>query len=227
MSDRDSREKSPERSRKYDDDERSGGRKYEEVKENPGNVLYVHGLGPQIKESDVKDLFSKEGKVEKVTIIVDPQTNENRGFGFVEMATSQEADDCIKNLDGTEFVNTKISVEKSKRSGARDKTPGRYMGSGRRDFGRRYDDRRYDRYDDRRGYDRRGGYDRRDDRRYDRYDDRRGGYDRRDDRRDDRRGGYDRNDRDSYKKRYSPERRNYDRNEDRGYQKKSDDYYQK
>jgi RNA recognition motif-containing protein len=45
---------------------------------------------------------------------LDPETNQNRGFGFITMSTSQEADDCIKNLQEVEFFGNKLSIEKVK-----------------------------------------------------------------------------------------------------------------
>jgi len=115
----------------------------------------------------------------------DPHTKEPRGFGFVTMENTDEAEAATAALNATEIAGKIITVEKARRGRARTPTPGAYHGPPKRDDergpprgGGRYDDR-YDRRDSRRD-DRGGSYaipmrdDRRgDDRGYDRYDDRR------------------------------------------------------
>lgn len=49
-----------------------------------------------------------------VHLVVDPWTRESRGFGFVTMATVEEADRCIKYLDRSVLEGRVITVEKVK-----------------------------------------------------------------------------------------------------------------
>lgn len=184
---------------------------------NPGSNLFVTGIHPKLTESEVSRLFEKYGEVEKAQIMRDPHTKESRGFGFVKMVTSDQADAAKDGLQGEVIEGRTLSIEKARRARPRTPTPGKYFGPPKRDGGPggrggRFDDRRprggygggYGGRDDPYRY--RGGSDRRDyDRGYDRggydrsYRDDRGGYDRgyREDRggyRDDR--SYDRRDRD-------------------------------
>ncbi|KAI5370796.1 Putative RNA recognition motif domain, nucleotide-binding alpha-beta plait domain superfamily [Septoria linicola] len=163
----------PPRKNNADDDDEST---------NPGSNLFVTGIHPRLSEEEVSRLFEKYGQVEKCNIMKDPHTRESRGFGFVKMVTSDEADAAKEALQGEVYEGRTLSIEKARRARPRTPTPGKYFGPPKREDRRpgpggrggygggrdRYDDRGYGRRDDYRG----GGY-------RDRYDDR--GYGRRDD----------------------------------------------
>ncbi|RXK41634.1 hypothetical protein M231_01133 [Tremella mesenterica] len=151
--------------------------------------------------------------VYKAQIMMDPHTQETRGFGFVKMENNDDAQACIDQLSGTMLEGKTITVSHARRGRARTPTPGQYQGvkgdrvtrpGGDRyrssgSYGReerpyvpRADDQRYVRPDDRRYDDRRYDDRRRDDYRERRDYRERDGYD--DRRRDDRRDTYDRRD---------------------------------
>jgi len=54
--------------------------------------LYVGNLSYDAKDSDLQTLFSKYGNVQSATIITDRFTGRSKGFGFVEMASGEEAE---------------------------------------------------------------------------------------------------------------------------------------
>ena len=185
--------------------------------ENPGSNLFVSGIAPRMTEDELEELFSKYGKVDKVQIMVDPHTRESRGFGFVQMASAEEADAAKDGMTGEEKYGRVMSVEKARRGRARTPTPGKYFGPPKRNIcywsmliqegdgpPRRGPPRDYDRGYGRDRYDSRG-YD-------DRYDRRGGG------RRD--YGDYERFERSRYDDRYAPSR---DREGHSGGRR--DDYY--
>ncbi|KAM3415615.1 Serine/arginine-rich splicing factor SR45a [Cercospora zeina] len=163
------------------DPPRKGGADDEPDAANPGSNLFVTGIHPRLTEEEVARLFEKYGQVEKCNIMKDPHTRESRGFGFVKMVTSDEADAAKEALQGEVYEGRTLSIEKARRARPRTPTPGKYFGPPKREDrrprgggwggrgGDRYDDRGYGRRDDYRG----GGY-------RDRQDDR-GGYGRRDD----------------------------------------------
>uniref|UniRef100_A0A0D6QT30 RRM domain-containing protein n=1 Tax=Araucaria cunninghamii TaxID=56994 RepID=A0A0D6QT30_ARACU len=95
---------------------------------NPGNNLYVTGLSARVVEKDLEEHFSQEGKVIDCRIVVDPRTRESRGFGFVTMATLEDAERCVKYLNRSTLEGRIITVEKAKRKRARTPTPGSYLG---------------------------------------------------------------------------------------------------
>jgi len=94
---------------------RSPARSYRETSEeanNPGNNLYVTGLSVRVSEKDLQDHFEQEGKVLECRLVVDPRTRESRGFGFVTMSSTKEADRCIKYLHRSTLEGRVITVEK-------------------------------------------------------------------------------------------------------------------
>ncbi|KAF8428333.1 hypothetical protein EV426DRAFT_705253 [Tirmania nivea] len=143
---------------------------------NTGTNLFVTGIHPRLTEDDVTRLFSKYGEVEKCQIMVDPHTKESRGFGFVKMATLEQADAAKEGLQSEEFEGRVLSIEKARRNRPRTPTPGKYFGPPKRDDFRRAPPRGgYSSYEDRRYGGRSHGSSRYDDDRYSsRYDDRGG-----------------------------------------------------
>lgn len=95
---------------------------------NPGSNLFVTGIHPRLTEDEVTRLFSKYGTVEKCQIMRDPHTKESRGFGFVKMITSEEADAAKEGLQGKEYEGRTLSIEKARRARPRTPTPGKYFG---------------------------------------------------------------------------------------------------
>ncbi|KAJ7873381.1 hypothetical protein B0H14DRAFT_2720496 [Mycena olivaceomarginata] len=71
---------------------------------NPSNVLGVFGLSIRTQERDLDEEFSRFGRVEKVTIVYDQrQSDRSRGFGFIKMATVEDATRCIQELNGVDL----------------------------------------------------------------------------------------------------------------------------
>ena len=99
---------------------------------NTGTNLFVTGIHPRLTEDDVTRLFSKYGEVEKCQIMVDPHTKESRGFGFVKMATLEQADAAKEGLQNEEFEGRTLSIEKARRNRPRTPTPGKYFGPPKR-----------------------------------------------------------------------------------------------
>ncbi|MBA7494879.1 hypothetical protein ES702_05457 [subsurface metagenome] len=72
--------------------------------------LFVGGLADSITSSQLKDIFSKIGKVISCDVIKDRDTDRGRGFGFVEMENDKEADEAIEKLNDTELEGRKVVV---------------------------------------------------------------------------------------------------------------------
>ncbi len=63
--------------------------------------IYVSNLGFNVRDEDLKQLFSTYGEVSSAKVITDRMTNQSRGFGFVEMDDDAAAKRAIEELDGT------------------------------------------------------------------------------------------------------------------------------
>ncbi|KAG8907016.1 hypothetical protein FRB99_005536 [Tulasnella sp. 403] len=100
----------------------------------PSQVLGVFGLSIRTVESQLEDEFTRYGRVEKVTIVYDAKvTGRSRGFGFIRMASVEEAATCIEKLNGIELDGRRIRVDYSITDRPHAPTPGQYMGTRRDD----------------------------------------------------------------------------------------------
>ncbi|MBU1227487.1 MAG: RNA-binding protein [Actinobacteria bacterium] len=80
--------------------------------------IYVGNLSFQTDSDALKAIFSEYGEVISAQVIADRDTGRSRGFGFVEMASGEEAEKAIaetngKNVDGRQ-LNVNIARERSR-----------------------------------------------------------------------------------------------------------------
>ena len=74
--------------------------------------LFVGNLSYQTTEDGLRALFGGDDrKVESVTIVSDRNTGRSRGFGFVEMATEEDANSAIDQVNGQELDGRPIRVD--------------------------------------------------------------------------------------------------------------------
>ena len=88
--------------------------------------IYVGNLPFTSSESDVERLFAEYGEVISVALPTDRETGRPRGFGFVEMGNSEDADGAIRELNGRDFGGRPLTVNE-----ARERTGGGGGGGGR------------------------------------------------------------------------------------------------
>jgi RNA recognition motif-containing protein len=91
-----------------------------------GTRLYVGNLPFSVDETAVRELFEQNNRtVEEVKLITDRDTGRPRGFGFVEMGSSEDADSAIRELDGYQLDGRPLKVNE-----ARERTGGGGRGGG-------------------------------------------------------------------------------------------------
>jgi len=76
--------------------------------------LYVGNLSFETTEDDLRDYFGSVGAVSGCSVILDKFTNKSRGFGFVEMSSSDEANRAISEFNGKEFQGRMLKVNEAK-----------------------------------------------------------------------------------------------------------------
>jgi RNA recognition motif-containing protein len=76
--------------------------------------LYVGNLSFNTSASDLEKMFGESGTVQSTNIIEDRDTGRSRGFGFVEMSSSEEAKAAITALDGKEVDGRNLKVNEAK-----------------------------------------------------------------------------------------------------------------
>lgn len=79
-----------------------------------GVKLFVGNLSYQATEEDLRELFQQTGAVESVRIITDQFTGRPRGFGFVEMASKEEATRAVEQLNGRLFRERNLVVDEAR-----------------------------------------------------------------------------------------------------------------
>jgi cold-inducible RNA-binding protein len=78
------------------------------------NNLYVGNLTFGTTSSDLQNLFAQHGEVTKAQVITDRDTGRSRGFGFVEMASSDAAKAAVEALDGHNLDGRALTVNVAK-----------------------------------------------------------------------------------------------------------------
>lgn len=76
--------------------------------------LFVGNLSFQTSTSQLEGLFADFGEVTKAQVITDRDTGRSRGFGFVEMKTSDQATNAISGLNGREIDGRELQVNVAK-----------------------------------------------------------------------------------------------------------------
>lgn len=89
--------------------------------------IYVGNLAPDITEDILRQLFEAFGQIETVSIVKDKFSGRSRGFGFVEMTLTNEAQAAISGLNRKDVNGQTLTVNE-----ARPKSAGRRDGGARR-----------------------------------------------------------------------------------------------
>lgn len=79
-----------------------------------GNRLYVGNLPFSAGELDLQNHFASAGTVKNCRIMIDRETGRSRGFGFVTMATDEEAANAISALNGVDFIGRRLLVNEAR-----------------------------------------------------------------------------------------------------------------
>ncbi|NXP26378.1 SAFB1 factor, partial [Scytalopus superciliaris] len=103
-----------------------------------GRNLWVSGLSSSTRATDLKNLFSKYGKVVGAKVVTNARSPGARCYGFVTMSTSEEATKCINHLHRTELHGKMISVEKAKNEPAGKKPSDKKEGETRKEKDRHH-----------------------------------------------------------------------------------------
>ena len=90
--------------------------------------LYVGNLSFETTENDLQDLFEQHGKVTDVALMMDRTTGRSRGFGFVTMNDTTEANVAIGALNGKEVSGRALTVNEAR---AREERPRQFAGDRR------------------------------------------------------------------------------------------------
>ena len=96
--------------------------------------IYVGNLPNSTSESELRNLFQAHGDIERVSMMTDHETGRSRGFAFVEMTNSEEAEKAIMALNGSNLAGRTLTVNEARPKNDRPRGGGgqRYGGGGGR-----------------------------------------------------------------------------------------------
>jgi RNA recognition motif-containing protein len=108
-----------------------------------GRKLYVGNLPYETGEAELQELFTRAGTVESVRVMRDMATGRARGFAFVEMASDEDAQTAINQLNAHQLGGRALTVNEARPQAARDGGFGRSRGFGGGDGRRRKSEPRW------------------------------------------------------------------------------------
>ena len=97
--------------------------------------LYVGNLAYSMTDSDLQNLFEQHGTVLSAQVIMDRDTGRSKGFGFVEMSSTEEGQAAIQALHDQEVNGRKLTVNEARPREERGPRGGGGGGGGRGGFG--------------------------------------------------------------------------------------------
>ena len=97
--------------------------------------LYVGNLPYTTADADLESLFSQAGSVKSAQVIRDRESGRSKGFGFVEMSSSDEANAAINMLHGKDFNGRPLTVNLARPREERSGGGGGFRGGDRRPGG--------------------------------------------------------------------------------------------
>lgn len=98
-----------------------------------GKKLYVGNLGYSVVDEDLRELFAPHGTVDSAQVIMDRDSGRSKGFAFVEMSSSAEAEAAIAALNGQQHDGRALTVNEAKPRESRPSGGG--YGGGRGGYG--------------------------------------------------------------------------------------------
>ena len=97
--------------------------------------LYVGNLSYSTTEDDLREAFAKIGEVISATLIIDQTNGRSKGFGFVEMASDEDAAKAISTMNGTSLFDRTITVNEARPKTERGGSGGYGGGGGKGGYG--------------------------------------------------------------------------------------------
>jgi cold-inducible RNA-binding protein len=76
--------------------------------------IYVGNLAFETDSAQLESMFAQHGQVTKAEVVMDRDSGRSRGFGFVEMAVSEEAQTAISTLNGRDLGGRSLTVNLAK-----------------------------------------------------------------------------------------------------------------
>jgi RNA recognition motif-containing protein len=96
-----------------------------------GNRLYVGNLAYSVTDQTLQQAFREYGSVTSAKVMMDRDSGQSKGFGFVEMATDEQAQAAIRGMNGQSLDGRALTVNEARPREDRGGGGGGYGGGGR------------------------------------------------------------------------------------------------
>ena len=90
---------------------RSKRQKFKPLKSVEGYIVFANNLNEDVNEDNIDDLFSEYGNVKNIQMNLNRKTGKMNGYCFVEYENLEEAEEAIKNLNNSKFLDKTIKVD--------------------------------------------------------------------------------------------------------------------
>jgi RNA recognition motif-containing protein len=77
--------------------------------------IYVGNLSKETTEPQLRETFEKFGEVTSANIVMDKESGKSRGFGFVEMASTEHGQKAITEMDSKDLAGNPLKVNEAKK----------------------------------------------------------------------------------------------------------------
>lgn len=76
--------------------------------------IFVTKLSPNVSQEDLQDLFANYGNVSSAKVIIDRETGNSKGYGFVEMDDDSEGQAAIEAINDSEIDGRRVVVKEAR-----------------------------------------------------------------------------------------------------------------
>ncbi len=76
--------------------------------------IFVTKLSPNVSQEDLQDLFANYGNVSSAKVIIDRETGNSKGYGFVEMEDDSEGQAAIEAINDSEIDGRRVVVKEAR-----------------------------------------------------------------------------------------------------------------
>ncbi len=76
--------------------------------------IYVGNLSYDVQQNDLQTLFEQYGEVASASVITDRDTGRSKGFGFVEMPQSAQAQKAVGEINGQSLQGRNVTVNEAR-----------------------------------------------------------------------------------------------------------------
>jgi cold-inducible RNA-binding protein len=76
--------------------------------------LYVGNLSYNVTEAQIRELFTQAGEVTEVSVIMNRETGQPKGFAFVQMSSDTAAQEAIRRFNGHSLDDRALNVSEAR-----------------------------------------------------------------------------------------------------------------